>query len=340
MLSEIRRARRILELKNVLSSVKLRLMSKEARHYYKEVRLRQMRALVEIARHGSFAKAARQLGISSPAVWQQVRALEREFDADLVKSRGGQASLTEDGELLVRLTAPLVDSFDSVRALFSERRGKLHRRLTLTTTTALLTHELPAAISAYRAAHSAVELILIDRPSLEARAIFERGDADIAIIGSTGAEAAPPQCHVEKLISYPYHLLCPPEHPLLKRKRLALDQIGHYPLILSGKGAATSQRVPEVFARGDAREPKVALTSTNLALIISYVRMGLGIAVVPLGPRMVAGWQPAQLGGVMIRDVRALFGQDQIVMLHRTGGHELRHVAAFRETVTATLGAK
>lgn len=312
-------------------------MSKTTRHYYKEVRLRQMRALVEIARHGSFAKAARELGLSSPAVWQQVRALEREFDADLVVSRGGEALLTEDGELLARLMAPLVESFDTIRSMFAERRGNLHRRLTLATTTALLTHELPAAIIRYRQTHPNVELTLIDRPSLEARAIFERGGADIAIIGATGAENAPPQCRVETLVRYPFHLLAPEGHPLLKRKRLTLDDIAHHPLILAGKGSAISQQVTEIFTQSDARAPKTALTSTNLALTISYVQMGFGIAVIPIGPTMAAQWRPAQRGQVEIRDVSKFFGHEHIIILHRAGSYELQHLKQFRETVMKVM---
>lgn len=312
-------------------------MSKTTRHYYKEVRLRQMRALMEIARHGSFAKAARELGLSSPAVWQQVRALEREFDADLVAAKGGEATLTEDGELLARLTGPLVESFDSIRSMFAERRGKLHRRLTLATTTALLTHELPAAITRYRQAHPNVELTLIDRPSLEARAVFEHGGADLAIIGATGAENAPPQCHVETLVRYHFHLLAPEGHLLLKRKRLTLDDFARHPLILAGKGSAVSRQVTAVFTQNDVREPKTALTSTNLALTISYVQMGFGIAVVPLGPTMAAQWRPARHGRVEIRDVSKLFGHEHIVMLHRTGGHELQHVKHFRDTVMKAM---
>jgi len=45
------------------------------RRYFKEVRFRQIRALFEIARHGTFAAASRSLGMATPSVWRQVRAL-------------------------------------------------------------------------------------------------------------------------------------------------------------------------------------------------------------------------------------------------------------------------
>ena len=44
----------------------------EERRYFKEVRFRQIRALFEVSRHGSFAAAARSLGMATPSVWRQV----------------------------------------------------------------------------------------------------------------------------------------------------------------------------------------------------------------------------------------------------------------------------
>ena len=77
----------------------------------------------------------------------------------------------------------------------------------------------------------------------------------------------------------------------------------------------------------------MSVTSTNLALTIGYVQMGFGIAVIPIGPAMAARWRPAQHGRVEIRDVRKIFDHEQIIMLHRVGGHELQHLKQFRETV-------
>jgi molybdate transport repressor ModE-like protein len=313
--------------------MKLSLMKENSRHYYKEVRLRQMRALVEISRGRSFAEAARKLGLSGPAVWQQVRALEREFDARLVSTSGREAVLTEDGELLLQLASPLLESFDGIRALFAERRGTLQRRLTLATTTALLTHELPHLVAKYRQKHPNVELSLLDRPSLESRALFERGQADIAIIGAEGNELASVRGSARKLTEFAFHLMVPDGHPLLSRRKLSLPDIAPYALILAGQGSAIHHRVPGVFARHGVSDPKIALTSTSLALTVSYVQMGFGIAIVPVLSSVAGRWKPSQNGHIHLRDVSSLFGHEQIVMLHRTDDQELVHVKAFREMV-------
>ena len=62
------------------------------RRYFKEMRFRQLRALVELARHKTFSAVASELGLSVSSTWQQVRALEEEFDVQLVAAKGQHVS--------------------------------------------------------------------------------------------------------------------------------------------------------------------------------------------------------------------------------------------------------
>jgi len=68
---------------------------------FKQIRFQQLRAFGEAARTGSFARAAAALGVSRPAVWQQIRALEREFGAAFLLRRGNRLELTLDGKMSI-----------------------------------------------------------------------------------------------------------------------------------------------------------------------------------------------------------------------------------------------
>ena len=308
-------------------------MARETRHYYKEVRLRQVRALIQIARQRGFAAAARELGLSGPSVWVQIRSLEREFGATLVQARGSDVRLTADGELLVRLASPLVEEFDSLRSIFAERRGELHRTLTLATTATLLSFELAPIIASYRKSNPEVELSLIDRPSLEALSIFEQGRADIAIVGQSTDSKLPRHYHAEELTPHVFHLVCPPDHPLLNRKRLIVDHIARYPLILPGEGAAVRQQILNKLNHLSIRESSVAVSSSNFTLLTTYVQMGYGIAILALGPQLIRHWNAYTGVKLGIRDVSKIFGYERVIMLHRNTGHELTHMRQFREGV-------
>ncbi|MDX6494850.1 MAG: hypothetical protein QOE17_836, partial [Gaiellales bacterium] len=63
--------------------------------------LRQLRTLAEVVDRGSFSAAAEALGISQPAVSQQIRTLESEVGAKLVE-RGRRNRLTDRGRVVDR----------------------------------------------------------------------------------------------------------------------------------------------------------------------------------------------------------------------------------------------
>ena len=74
--------------------------------YYKQNRLKQLRALCNAAQTGSISKAAERLFLSQPSVSLQIQALEREFAITLFERRGPNIRLTPEGEILYELAYP------------------------------------------------------------------------------------------------------------------------------------------------------------------------------------------------------------------------------------------
>lgn len=310
------------------------------RRYFKEVRLRQLRALVELARHGSFTRAAKSLKLSAPSVWQQVRALEEAFDVSLIAMRGQKVELTEDGTLLVELSAPIVESFDSLRPLFLDRRKLLARQLTVATTGSLLANELRPPLELFRRTHPEVRLEFIDRPSAAARELLERGQADLAVVGQLDGVAANPLFESSALTTYPFMLVCPKGHPLIKRRSLGLGELARQPLVLPGEGANSRAHVDAVFREaGLASCLNVVMSASTLPLLTGYVSMGFGISVTSVSPAILRAAKAGakEYAGLEFREVRKLFGEEKVVLLSRRGRLELPHVKAFCETVTAAL---
>src|SRR4051812_46486755 len=98
--------------------------------YYKGIQLAQLRSFCLAAIHGNFSAAAKTLGLSKPAVWQQVRALERELKVTLLRRRGRAVETTAEGRLLLELVQPHVSGLDSLMRLFETRRAQMQQRLT------------------------------------------------------------------------------------------------------------------------------------------------------------------------------------------------------------------
>jgi molybdate transport repressor ModE-like protein len=309
-----------------------------ARRYFKEVRFRQIRALVELSRQGSFASAATSLGLAVPSVWQQVRALEDEYGVQLVIARGSQLSLTEDGQSLVEMAAPLVEGFDSLREMFADRHRTTPRTLSIVAPAPMLHGALRKPIAAYRKKFPAVNLTLIDRPSQLAREFIEAGGADIAIIGIAQGDEPLPQFHVWPLASYPFQLICPHDHPLATTRRIALADIVRHPLVLSVEQSSSHRQIRHIFTQaGLGGRMNVTTTATNRALLLDYVAIRLGITIcTSANDAKLPRPGPGECELTM-RNLTALFGHEEVFLLQRKGRHELPHVKAFREMVVKAM---
>lgn len=304
------------------------------RRYFKEVRFRQIRALVALARQGGFASAAALLGLAVPSIWQQVRALEDEYGVQLVVAKGAHVSLTEDGQRLVDLASPLVEGFDSLRSLFENQCRTAPRTLTVVAPAPLLSGALWRPIIDYRKHHPTVNLRLLDRPSFAARRVLENEEADVAIIGLAEGDEPLPQFQIWPLARFPFHLICPKDHPLATADPIALRDILQYPLVLSGEESSSYRQIHHTLAEaGLAKRMNVAMTATNRELLLGYVSIGFGIA---LGTSAASAALPQPAAGekeLVVRDVASLFGHEEVILLQRKGRHELPHVRAFRDLV-------
>lgn len=91
--------------------------------------LRAMRVFQAVVQSGSLSSAARQLGLSAPAVTRQVQALEEELGARLFHRTSRHLSLTEAGELYLRqaeqILAQIEEARDAVANLQAVPRGTL-----------------------------------------------------------------------------------------------------------------------------------------------------------------------------------------------------------------------
>ena len=95
------------------------------RLYYKQNRLKQLRAFCCAAQTGSISKAAERLHLSQPSVTLQIQALERELGVTLFERRGPKIQLTPDGRSLYETSQPLVHGIDTLSETFAANSGQV-----------------------------------------------------------------------------------------------------------------------------------------------------------------------------------------------------------------------
>ena len=118
--------------------------------------LTAIEAFVQVARLGSVKVAAEELALSSPALSRRVQALERFIGKQLFERRHQAMKLNAEGERLLGLIAPALDSMsDAIEGMTS---GVELLRLRLGTPALFATQRLLPHLGALRAAHPQLHL--------------------------------------------------------------------------------------------------------------------------------------------------------------------------------------
>jgi molybdate transport repressor ModE-like protein len=308
-------------------------MVPEVRRYFKEVRFRQLRALMEVAETGSFTDAAERLGLSIPSVWQQIRALEDEFELELVVQSGKGVRLTAEAEEMVRMVAPLVEGFDQIRERFGNRSGQREKRVVVATTPSLLSNELRMVVARYRRDFPEVRLSFLERPSREVFPLLLEGEADVAILGLADEVPRLPNCEYHHWLDYPFVVMYPDGHAFGRRKTLDFRALSEQPLLLPNPSTNSRLRVDHCFAAAGVGEVKAVIESANALVLAGYVRMGLGVALTSISPLLLRDLERGEGERVAWRDVSPLVGSDSVYVVRRMGRFLPQHVADFRDRV-------
>ncbi len=120
--------------------------------------LRSMAIFVSVVDKGSFSGAARDLGITTSAVSQQIRILESEVGTILLHRSTRKLSLTEAGSVFYQSCNDMVQAAKQGRVRINELRDELVGDLRIATTPELgLNHILPA-LSGWLQAHPGLKV--------------------------------------------------------------------------------------------------------------------------------------------------------------------------------------
>ena len=137
--------------------------------------LTALRAFEAAARHGSFTRAAGELGMTQAAVSYQIKVLEDRIGGPLFLRRPREVVLTEAGR---RLAPPLTGAFEMMAAAFAEAAGSHDDRLSISTVPTFATNWLAPRLGAFQLANPdlAVRLETADK-----YVVFGRDEVDVAI---------------------------------------------------------------------------------------------------------------------------------------------------------------
>ncbi len=191
-------------------------MSATKQLYYKQNRLKQLRAFCAAARAGSVSQAAETLFLSQPTVSLQIQALERDMNVVLFERRGPRITLTPEGVVLHQIAEPLVDGIEGLEESFNAHFGSLETgELNIAAGESTTLYILPRYIKRFATAYPGVKIKLHNVTGRDGMAMLRADEADLAV----GSMLDVPDDILYHLsLAYSATLITPPTIPWQRRR--------------------------------------------------------------------------------------------------------------------------
>ena len=244
--------------------------------------------LCDLAETTSFSEAAERNGITQSAVSQQVRALEDRFGVTLVERGRRNFSVTPEGEVFLKAARTILESYRGIESQLEAMRNVVAGELKIATVYSIGFHELPPYLERFRVAFPEVEIQVQYRRSNQVYSDVLENKADLGLVAypreRKGVQIEP--AWKDKLV-----VICPPQHPLAKRKSLSIEAIDGQRFISFEPDLPTRKAIDKMFSQAGISVEEV-VEFDNIETVKKGVAIENAISIVPsesVRPEVEAG---------------------------------------------------
>lgn len=230
----------------------------------------RLNAIRAVAEGGSYAGAARLLGVTQPNISVQVRALEEEFGVCLFMRESGQLRPTALCLKLCDLAERAAEAQGEAERLLRSRSSLREGRIAIG-----LGNAMPgmAIIAAFHRAYPGVKLdVETGSHQKIARAVLTH-ECDIGVLPDVPND---PRYRRAQLARSEVIAIAPTAHPLAQAAQVTAAQLSQTPLIFRASGSSTQRSVERMFARANLT-PRPFLTLDARDGLYEAVVNGLGV---------------------------------------------------------------
>ena len=273
----------------------------------------QLRAFHYVAISGGFSRAADQLLLTQPAISDQVRKLEEEYDVLLFNRQRKQVALTPAGEKLLVITRRMFDNEQQALELLSESRafraGTLH-------IVADAAHHLLQILAEFRRKYPGVKISVRAGNTESVIESLYSYDADLGVLGEIPSSR---DFDIVKLNSTPIVAFAAIGHPVTQKKTLTFDELAGLPLVMRERGSKTRRKLEDAAAQAGV-ELKPMIEAEGREAVREIVASGAGIGFVSAAEF----GQDARLVKIPIDAPGLLMDEALICLTERSGGKLVR----------------
>jgi LysR family transcriptional regulator, low CO2-responsive transcriptional regulator len=246
-----------------------------AGRFFRELTIRQLRALAAVHKNKSVTAAAKQLNLTQPAVTLQLRNLQALAGLPLIQRSSDGMLLTDAGReviaLSTRIEAAIADCETSLAMMVGKTAGRISIGAVSTAK-----YFVPFMIAGFSKRHPNIDVTLSIGNRQETGAALRGYDLDFAIMGRPPADI---DMNVHLIGDHPHVIVAPTGHRLARKSRIALSELAGETFLTREPGSGTRGLMEQLFETAGIR-PKIGLAMSSNETIKQAVIAGLGIAFI------------------------------------------------------------
>ena len=237
--------------------------------------IQQLRMFLKVAEQGSFTRAARECGVSQPAISQQIGRLEASLGRTLFERQGRQATLTEAGELLRRRAMQIVSLVEDTARLLCDdgETGKI----VVSAIPTIAPYLMPGLLESFHGRHPRARVEMNEEVTEMILRRCGLGEIDVGVLAMPASRG---YLKFETLFEEDLLLVMASDHPLAGRERVELDDLREHPFVLLDEAHCLSDDI-RGFCRRRHFQPVTTGRVSQLATVQELVAQGFGISLIP-----------------------------------------------------------
>lgn len=274
------------------------------------MKLSSIRAFVAVVKAGSIHAAARDLGLSQPALSKSLRALEGDLAARLLTRSSHGVEPTAYGKAFFQRAQVMVEELRKAQEDVVQLRGRLEGRLTVAIAPAGTMQLAPMVFKDFRRDCPEVELHIVEGIWPSVAEPLRDGTVDLAI-GPVLEDMPRSELSVEGLLDVQMAIVVRPAHPLAGATSLHNLMTGQW--LHQGAGGSASVLIRRIFADLKLPVPPISVESRSLIATIMMLQSMDSIAVMPRAMLELE----AVKGTLVALDLKEKFRPNRLGLIYR-----------------------
>lgn len=244
--------------------------------------LTQLEYLIAVERFGNFSLAAENCYVTQPTLSMQIQKLEEELGVIIFRRDKQPIVPTDIGQKIIEQAKQVLKEKEKLHVILQIEKGEFVGALRVAIIPTISSYLLPMFLSSFIKKYPNVELIIDEVTTDEVITGLEKSYFDIGIIALRSKNE---NLISETLYYEPFVAFLPPDHKLMKKKKLCQDDLNVNDFLLLKEGHCLREQTLSVCKSSEndwvEKSNKIVFESGNLETLIKLVEQRFGMTLLP-----------------------------------------------------------